>query len=60
MLGTEPPSLESEDYAMMECILRHFVLSLNDERSKSADLRRQLECAQERIRYLESSSCWPF
>lgn len=60
MLGTEPPALESEDFAMLESIVRHFSLMLNDERTRSADLRRQLDIALDRVRFLESSVCWPF
>lgn len=51
-----PPSLESEDYALLESIVRHFALQVQVERQRVHDLRRRLDCANERISLLESAA----
>jgi hypothetical protein len=52
----KPPSLESEDYLLLESIIRHFALQLAAERERSMRLTRQLECERERIALLESAA----
>jgi hypothetical protein len=51
-----PPSLEPEDYALMESMIRHFALQVQVERQRVHDLRRRLDCANERIAVLEHSA----
>lgn len=51
-----PPSLESEDFQMMESIIRHFSLQVQVERQRVHDLRNQLATARERIALLESAA----
>jgi hypothetical protein len=50
------PTLESEDYALMESIVRHFALQLHAEREKVVKLTRMLECERERVALLESAT----
>jgi hypothetical protein len=50
------PALESEDFLLMQSVLRHFALQLAAEREKSMRLTRQLECERERIALLESAA----
>jgi hypothetical protein len=51
-----PPSLESEDYEMLQTLINHFALQVQVERQRAHDLRRQLDCAKERIALLESAA----
>lgn len=48
--------LDDEEYSLLQAMIHHFRLQLAHERATVADLRRQLECAQERIALLESSA----
>lgn len=45
--------LDSDERSMFQAMISHFVLKLNEERARTADLTRQLECANERISLLE-------
>jgi hypothetical protein len=45
--------MDDDERALLTSTLYHFVVKLNEERSKSADLQRQLDCANERLRLLD-------
>lgn len=46
--------LDTDERAFLESLISHFVLKLNEERRHSADLQRQLDCANERLRLLDA------
>lgn len=48
-----PPSLESEDWALMHQIITHYVTQLGEAREKIADLQRRLDAANERMALIE-------
>lgn len=52
MLG----GIDHDERMMLQSMIHHFVLKLNEERAKSADLTRQLECERERIKLLEAAA----
>lgn len=47
--------LDDDERSMFQAMIAHFVSALNDERGKTADLTRQLECERERIQLLEAA-----
>jgi hypothetical protein len=48
-----PPSLESEEWALMHQIITHYVNQLSEARDTIADLQRRLDAANERMALME-------
>jgi hypothetical protein len=48
-------SMDTEEYALLQQIIRHYAVALNAERAKTADLTRQLDCLRERLQLLEAA-----
>lgn len=47
--------LDTEEYALLQEIIRHYAAKLDEERARNADLTRRLECAEARISLLEAA-----
>jgi hypothetical protein len=47
--------MDTEEYALLQQIIRHYAVALNAERAKTADLTRQLDCLRERLQLLEAA-----
>jgi len=45
--------MDTEEYALLQEIIRHYAVKLAEERQRNADLTRQLECERERLALLE-------
>jgi hypothetical protein len=46
--------VNDDDRHMYETLVNHFALRLQEERARTADLTRQLDCMRERISILET------
>jgi hypothetical protein len=47
--------LDDDERRMYTSMVHHFALRLNEERSRCADLERQIECMRARISLLEAA-----
>lgn len=47
--------IDDDERSMFQAMISHFVSALNDERGKTADLTRQLDCLRERLQLLEAA-----
>jgi hypothetical protein len=56
MGGVYMGGVNDDERHMYETLVNHFALRLHEERSKTADLTRQLDCMRERISILETGA----